>query len=892
HARLRADLAAARASDAPVIRRARTQLPDGSWRWLESRFIGIHERNVLIVTADVTSEETARVALRLLAESSREFSEATGDYERLLLVIALRLAERVVDLCVVRAVSEDGKTLESGVAHHRDPEISAWAQQLLNSKPQSIGEGTMGRVVLSGQPLHIPQISTADYAKMTSATYRQILERLRFGSVIVVPMHCRGKVVGAVSLLRSGSDNPYTQDEFHLVQSLADHAALAITNARSFAAERVARAAAVSANETLRKSEVAHRLLFDASPIPLLVFDVQTFDLLAANAAAARLYGYGHDELLGMTILDLRIETERAGVAQTLAALGEGDGIGLVQHLRKDGSRFFAEYTSRTLLFEGRRARFTVISDVTARHEADEMRALLAAIVLSSNDAIVSKQLDGTITSWNPAAERLFGYSAAEAVGQPITLLVPPDRRAEERALLARVASGESIEQYATIRLRKDGTLVDVAISLAPILDASGKVIGASKTGRDLSAQHDAARALKNTEDQLRQAQKMEAVGRLAGGIAHDFNNLLTVILSYSDLILSALKPLDPLATDISEVRTAALRAAELTRQLLVFSRQQVITPKVLDLNEVVGSMDRMLTRILGEDIELVSAPTAGLGRVLADRNNIEQVIMNLVVNARDAMPTGGKLTIETGNVELDAEYTREHPGAAPGPHVMLAVSDTGIGMDKATQARVFEPFFTTKEVGRGTGLGLSTVFGIAQQSGGSVWVYSEPGKGTTFKIYLPCVDAAIDAVSPEFAASALRGSETILLVEDQEQVRAVAKAILTRNGYHVLVAQHAAEARDLCRLHAEPIALLLTDVVMPQMSGAELAKQLLRKRPELKVLYMSGYTDDSVVRHGILESEMAFLQKPFTPETLTRKVREVLNAPTAAQKRTEPARD
>jgi len=416
-------------------------------------------------------------------------------------------------------------------------------------------------------------------------------------------------------------------------------------------------------------------------------------------------------------------------------------------------------------------------------------------------------------------------------------------------------------------------------------LDASGNVVGASKTARDLSSQRNAEEALRSTEEQLRQAQKMEAIGRLAGGIAHDFNNILSVILSYSDLILAELKPPDPLVGDVSEVRKAALRAAELTSQLLVFSRQQVILPKVLDLNEVVASVDRMVVRILGEDIELVSLPAERLGRVLADRNNVEQVIMNLVVNARDAMPIGGKLTIETGNVHLDSEYAREHAGASPGPHVMLAVSDTGVGMDRATQARVFEPFFTTKEVGKGTGLGLSTVFGIAQQSGGSVWVYSELGKGTTFKVYFPSVDADLEATGPALAPAALRGTETILLVEDQEQVRAVACAILKRSGYRVLVAQHASEALLLCAAGSEPIHLLLTDVVMPNMSGAELARRAMSVRPGLKVLYMSGYTDDSVVRHGILDSEMAFLQKPFTPETLTRKVREVLNETSPAEK-------
>jgi PAS domain S-box-containing protein len=507
------------------------------------------------------------------------------------------------------------------------------------------------------------------------------------------------------------------------------------------------------------------------------------------------------------------------------------------------------------------------------------MRALLAAIVQSSNDAIVSKQLDGIVTSWNSSAARLFGYSAAEAVGQPITLVIPVDRWQEEQTLLARVAAGERVDHYQTVRRRKDGTAVLVSISLAPIFDAAGNVVGASKTARDLTAQHKAEEALRDTERQLRQAQKMEAVGRLAGGVAHDFNNLLSVILSYSELILADLTPSDSMRGDLDEIRTAALRATDLTRQLLLFSRQQVVAPTLLDLNEVLARTEKMITRILGEDIDLVSAPTPETGRVLADPSSVEQIIMNLVVNARDAMPTGGKLTIETGNVDLDIDYTRQHLGANPGPHVMLAVSDTGVGLDEATQARIFEPFFTTKAVGKGTGLGLSTVFGIAQQSGGSVWVYSEPGKGATFKVYFPRVDASPEVASQPLAQMTLTGTETILLVEDQDQVRTVAESILKRFGYQVVAAANGEQALVLGGRHGGVIHLLLTDVVMPQMSGAELAKRMAETRPNTKVLFMSGYTDDSVIRHGVLESGMAFLQKPFTPESLARKVREALDA-------------
>jgi len=329
----------------------------------------------------------------------------------------------------------------------------------------------------------------------------------------------------------------------------------------------------------------------------------------------------------------------------------------------------------------------------------------------------------------------------------------------------------------------------------------------------------------------------------------------------------------------LEEIRTAGRRAADLTRQLLMFSRQQVLEPRVLDLNEVLVGMDKMLQRILGADVDLVSLPTQPLGRVRVDPSSIEQVIMNLVVNARDAMPTGGKLTMETDNVVLDDAYASAHLGVTPGPHVMLAVSDTGTGIDKATLTRIFEPFFTTKGPGKGTGLGLSTVFGIVNQSRGSVWVYSELGKGTTFKVYLPRVDEPADIVRSIEAPKTLRGSETILLVEDDDQVRVVTRGILTRSGYDVIEARNAGEALLHSEGRAGTIHLLLSDVVMPQLSGPELAKRLAKSRPDMRVLCMSGYTDDSIVRHGVLEAHIAYLQKPIIPEALTTKVREVLDA-------------
>src|SRR5438445_1650270 len=389
-----------------------------------------------------------------------------------------------------------------------------------------------------------------------------------------------------------------------------------------------------------------------------------------------------------------------------------------------------------------------------------------------------------------------------------------------------------------------------------------------------------AEEALRQSEERLRQVQKMEAVGRLAGGVAHDFNNLLTVITSYSDLVLEDLAPDDPKRDDVAQIRKAAEGAAALTRQLLAFSRQQVLEPKVLDLKATVAGTEKLLKRLIGEDVQLTTSVAPDLGAVKADPGQLEQIIINLAVNARDAMPTGGRLTIEAANAEMDEVYVRSHAPARPGRYVMLAMSDTGIGMDEQTKARIFEPFFTTKESGKGTGLGLATGYGIVKQAGGFIWVYSEPGRGTSFKVYLPRVDEAADPpVARPAMAEPRRGAETVLVVEDAAAVRMVTRQVLERYGYTVLEAPNGETALRLAAKHHGPIQLLLTDVVMPGLSGRQLAEQLSRLRPVMKVLYVSGYADNAIVHHGILDSGVAYLQKPFTPESLARRARDVLDA-------------
>ena len=440
--------------------------------------------------------------------------------------------------------------------------------------------------------------------------------------------------------------------------------------------------------------------------------------------------------------------------------------------------------------------------------------------------------------------------------------------------------TGEAWKAVDVEYIKKDGTKRFFESSVALIKNAKGEGTGFRGVARDITEQKRAEGEMASLQEQLRQSQKMEAIGKLAGGVAHDFNNILTVIKGYSQISLNELQEADPVKEHIEEIQKASDRAADLTRQLLAFSRRQILEMRVLDLNTVIRDMDKMLHRILGEDIEFVTILYGDLEKIKVDRGQIEQVMMNLAVNARDAMPDGGKLTIETASVELDGNYARTHAVAIPGRYVMFSVSDTGVGMTPEVRERIFEPFFTTKEMGKGTGLGLSTVYGIIKQCDGYIWVYSEPGQGTTFKIYLPRVEGEEDAIDQKIDRWSLyRGSEIILLAEDDPLVRNLAIRILRASGYIILAAANGEEALRIAQGHTEgKIHLLLTDVVMPQMSGKELANRLKVLRPEIKVIFTSGYTDNAIVHHGVLEQGVNFIQKPFTVEGLTKKVREVLD--------------
>ena len=596
-----------------------------------------------------------------------------------------------------------------------------------------------------------------------------------------------------------------------------------------------------------------------------------------ANPACVEMFGYERP-LLGVPVSIFFAPGSREQISDFVEKRGTGAAPGLYEALglRADGSTFDVEVRVAPIEFDGKAGSQAILRDITGRKrmeaglkESEERYRLLFERNLAG---VYRSAADGRLLECNRAFARLLGYtSPAEAMAHPDWWL--HERPGEHAEFWDRLRKEGSIANHEGQARRKDGTPIWVIQNVSLLSDEDGEemILG---TVFDVTER-------RRLEEQLLQSQKMEAVGRLAGGIAHDFNNLLTAIAGYSDLLLAELSGNDPRRESAVEIREAGRRAAGLTQQLLAFSRRQVLEPRVLDLNAVIAGMEKMLRRVIGEDIELTTALDTDLWRTMADPGQIEQAIVNLAVNARDAMPRGGRLTLETANVTLDEKFASAYATVQPGPHVMLAVSDTGVGMDAALQSRLFEPFFTTKERGKGTGLGLSTTYGIVKQSGGSIWVYSEPGVGTAFKIYLPRCDEpeAKRETPPVPLAVARTGSEAVLLVEDEAEVRRLVERLLRMQGYAVTAAASPAEAIAAARA-AGKIDLLVTDVIMPGMNGREMARLLAAERPRMRVLYMSGYTDAAIAQQGILPPGTAFLSKPFTPDVLARKVREVLDAP------------
>jgi PAS domain S-box-containing protein len=635
----------------------------------------------------------------------------------------------------------------------------------------------------------------------------------------------------------------------------------------------------IQAEDRLREANVTLSTLVNAAPLAIVTLDVaEPFTVRSWNPAAERLFGWRRDEVLGRPY-SLVPDTQAAEFSRLSAMLlREGKVYGVETRRRRRDCSEVDVYLLGSVVpgvaGEQQQAVFFFV-DISERKQAEAnvhaANGMLQSLFDLAPQAILAVDLAWNVTRWNRAAERLFGWTAEEVLGGPLPF-VPDDRLDEVLTRQSTEGQATDVAGIEAQRCRKDGSLVTVLLSTGVLRDAAGQAIGYIIVVSDLT-QH------KALEAQLRQAQKMEAVGQLAGGIAHDFNNLLTAIKVHAELLLEGLDPGSTQHADVGEINKAATRAASLTRQLLAFSRKQLLKPQVLDLNATVGSVVPMIRRLIGEDIEVITRLAPGVGPVTADPMQLEQVLVNLAVNARDAMSHGGVLVVETSNVELDPTDPDRHRAVVGGdPYVMLSVTDSGCGMDAATLARVFDPFFTTKEPGKGTGLGLSTVYGIVTQSGGYIWVSSVPGAGTTFTIYLPRTRAAVAPSVPEAAADVPVGSETVLIIEDEQAVRRLARRVLERQGYTVLEASHGGDALQLTSAYDGPIDLVLTDLVMPGVTGRALVEQLAVGRPRFKVIFMSGYTDDEIMRRGLLEHGVEFLEKPFSVDALARTVREVLD--------------
>ncbi len=630
----------------------------------------------------------------------------------------------------------------------------------------------------------------------------------------------------------------------------------------------------VESQEEISRSEERFRLLTESTLTGVYLIQDNLFRYV--NPALASIFGYRVEELIDkLGPMDLTAPEDRNLVAGNIRKRIEG-GVRDIRYsfkgLRKDGTLIDVEVYGAKVEYNGKPAVIGTLLDITERRQAEEVRAFLANITEHATDAIAGLDLDTNIVSWNRGAEMIFGYRAEEIIGKPWSLVVPHEAQDACRDRFKKATFEGFVKTAETIRVAKDGRRFPAEMTLTALKDEKGEHIGFVTITRDITER-------KKLEDQLRHAQKMEAIGQLAGGIAHDFNNMLNAIIGFGSLMQMDMKEDDPNRIHLKEILNAGERAAHLTRSLLAFSRKQIIDLKPQDLNEIIKGVEKFLRRIIGEDIELKTALSDKDLKVLIDRGQIEQVLMNLATNARDAMPDGGELIMETEITRMDDEYIKRHGYGESGMYALLSVTDSGIGMDEKTRQRIFEPFFTTKELGRGTGLGLAMVYGIVKQHDGYINVYSEPQKGTTFKIYLPLIRSEVEeTVSAMPAAYPEGGTETVLVAEDDQAVRKLTGDVLERLGYKVIAAGDGEEAIEKFMKNKEDIQLLLLDVIMPKKNGKEAYEEIKKINPHIKTLFLSAYTADLIHKKGILEGGLDFILKPVSPKELLRKVREILD--------------
>jgi len=822
--------------------------------------------------------------LRMRSSISHALLAAADRATAFAVVCNLAIEQGGIRVAWVGAAASDG-TVGDGETDGRDPGgprlvpiASAVADPVATTLVSAFAAGTprglgaIGRAVAQGHPVAVDDVA----ADAHCGDWVTAAQAAGVRSVVAVPFGgTPGGAMPAVFVLHAADVGAFAGDVLDVATSIAADLTAALDRIAARAAER-------DAVERLRASDAVHRLLFEANPSPMWVYDRATYRILRVNDAAVAQYGWSRAEFHAMSAVELRPAEDRARfLAYAASEIADHERPVEWQHLRKDGTIFPVSTVCSSIEFLGRPARLVLIEDLTARRRAEVVTQTLVRAVEQSPVSIVITDREGRIEYVNPNFCRASGYAAEEVLGRNPRILKSGRTSGTVYAKMwSTVLAGGTWRGELSNR-RKDGQEFAEMSTIAPVFDGSGAITHFVAVKEDLTDRRAMEARAVGAETRFLQAQKLEAVGRLAGGVAHDFNNLLCVILGYAQMVATTLGTDHPEAGKLEQVVAAATRAEGLTRQLLAYSRRQILQPRVVDLHEVVRGFEKMLRRLIGEDVELVTRFDAPSAVVLVDPGQLEQVILNLTVNARDAMPNGGRVTLSTHAVDVVNPLELFGDAVEPGPWVVLDVEDDGTGMDDATLGRLFEPFFTTKPTGQGTGLGLATVQGIVRQSGGHVDVRSALGEGTTISVYLPRFAGVAEGLIAEpVDLRPFGGHETVLVVEDQDGVRELVRAWLEGLGYAVVVAKDGVDALEVVDRLRRPVDLVLTDVVMPRMSGRETSERLLARWPQLRVVYMSGYTSDVIARQGVLEPGVRLLEKPLTQASLARMVRETLDAP------------